>query len=110
MDITPNNNKIGETQITVVVSDGADQVSTSFKLILQETIKADPPLLSVSRNEDGGLIISWDGKGEIQSSSYLRDWQSIENANDPFLQGPVDGELRVGKDAKGSKFFRIIIP
>ena len=110
LDISPNNNKIGETQITVVVSDGTDQVSTSFKLTLQETVKVDPPVLSVSRHDDGGLIISWDGKGEIQYSSYLRDWQSLENANDPFLQGPVDGKLRVGKDAKGSKFFRIIIP
>ena len=110
LDISPNNNKIGETQITVVVSDGTDQVSTSFKLTLQETVKVDPPVLSVSRHDDGGLIISWDGKGEIQYSSYLRDWQSLENPNDPFLQGPFDGKLKVERDAKGSKFFRIIIP
>lgn len=110
LDISPINNKIGETHIKVVVSDGTDQISTTFKLTLQEKVKVEPPVLSVSRHDDGGLIISWDGKGEIQYSSDLKDWQSLENTNDPFLQGPIDGKLRVGKEAKGSKFFRIIIP
>ena len=110
LEILPNRDKIGETEITVVVSDGVNQVSTLFKVILQETVKADPPVLSISRNDDGGLIVSWDGKGQIQYSSYLRDWQVIGNANDPFLGVPNNGKLKIGKDAQGSKFFRVIVP
>jgi len=110
LEILPNRDKIGETEITVVVSDGANQVSASFKVILQETVKADPPVLSISRNDDGGLIVSWDGKGQIQYSSYLRDWQAIGDANDPFLGVPNNGKLKIGRDAQGSKFFRVIVP
>ena len=110
LEILPNRDKIGETEITVVVSDGTDKVSASFKLVLQETVKADPPVLSISRNDDGGLIVSWDGKGEIQYSSYLRDWQAIGDANDPFLGVPSNGKLKVGKDAQDRKFFRVVVP
>ena len=110
LEILPNRGKIGETEITVVVSDGVNQVSTLFKVILQETVKADPPVLSISRNDDGGLIVSWDGKGQIQYSSYLRDWQVIGDANDLFLGMPNNGKLKIGKDAQGSKFFRVIVP
>ena len=110
LEISPNRNKIGETEITVVVSDGTDKVSTSFKLTLQETVKVDPPVLSISRNDDGSLTISWDGTGEIQYSSYLRDWQKVADANDPFLSVPNDGMLKVGKEAEGRKYFRVIVP
>jgi hypothetical protein len=110
LEILPNRNKVGETEITVVVSDGTDQISTSFKLILQETVKADPPVLSISRNDDGGLIISWDGEGEIQYSSYLREWQAVGDVNDPFLGVPSNGKLKVGKDAQDRKFFRVVVP
>ena len=110
LEVSPNRNKIGETEITVVVSDGTDKVSTSFKLTLQETVKVDPPVLSISRNDDGSLTISWDGTGEIQYSSYLRDWQKVADANDPFLSFPNDGKLKVGKEAEGRKYFRVIIP
>ena len=101
MEIYPNRNKIGEVEITLIVSDGTDKVSTSFKLTLQETVKVNPPILSISRNDDGSLIISWDGKGEIQYSSYLRDWQKVADANDPFLSVSNDGKLKVGKEAEG---------
>ncbi len=54
LDITPLENAFGETDITVTVNDGIDEVSTTFKL----TINAvnDPPTISavepIEINED----------------------------------------------------------
>ena len=110
LGISPNGNKTGDTEITVVLSDGTDKVSATFKLTVIRTIKVDPPTLSISRNSDGRLTVSWTGKGEIQYSSHLKGWQSVGDANDPFLGAPKDGKLEVGSEAVGDKFFRIFVP
>ena len=45
--------------------------------------KGDQPILSLARGNDGGLTISWVGEGVLQSSTDLKNWESIENAAKP---------------------------
>ena len=57
MEITPTENAFGETEITVTVNDGFDEVSTTFKLTVNPV--NDPPTLSavdpIEINEDQSI-------------------------------------------------------
>ena len=62
--------------------------------------KGDQPILSLTRGDDGGLTISWVGEGVLQSSTDLKNWESIENAAKPHAVDAADAR----------KFFRMIQP
>ena len=62
--------------------------------------KGDQPILSLARSNDGGLTISWVGEGVLQSSTDLKNWESIENAAKPHAVDSADAR----------KFFRMIQP
>ena len=62
--------------------------------------KGDQPILSLTRGDDGGLTISWVGEGVLQSSTDLKNWESIENAAKPHAVDSADAH----------KFFRMIQP
>ena len=52
--------------------------------------KGDQPILSLARSNDGGLTISWVGEGVLQSSTDLKNWESIENAAKPHAVDAAD--------------------
>ena len=62
--------------------------------------KGDQPILSLARSNDGGLTISWVGEGVLQSSTDLKNWESIENAAKPHA---VDA-------AEARRFYRMVQP
>lgn len=62
--------------------------------------KGDQPMLSLARSNDGGLTISWVGEGVLQSSTDLKNWESIENAAKPHAVDPADGR----------RFYRMVQP
>ena len=62
--------------------------------------KGDQPILSLARSNDGGLTISWVGEGVLQSSTDLKNWESIENAAKPYAVDPADAR----------KFYRMAQP
>ena len=62
--------------------------------------KGDQPILSLARSNDGGLTISWVGEGVLQSSTDLKNWESIENAAKPHAVDPADAR----------KFYRMVQP
>ena len=62
--------------------------------------KGDQPILSLARSNDGGLTISWVGEGVLQSSTDLKNWDSIENAAKPHTVDPVDAR----------RFYRMVQP
>ena len=62
--------------------------------------KGDQPILSLSRSDDGGLTISWVGEGVLQSSTDLKNWESIENAAKPHAVDAADAR----------RFYRMIQP
>ena len=62
--------------------------------------KGDQPMLSLARSNDGGLTISWVGEGVLQSSTDLKNWESIENAAKPHAVDPADA----------LKFYRMVQP
>ena len=62
--------------------------------------KGDQPILSLARSNDGGLTISWVGEGVLQSSTDLKNWESIENAAKPHTVDPVDAR----------RFYRMVQP
>ena len=62
--------------------------------------KGDQPILSLARSNDGGLTISWVGEGVLQSSTDLKNWESIENAAKPHTVDPADAR----------RFYRMVQP
>ena len=62
--------------------------------------KGDQPILSLARSNDDGLTISWVGEGVLQSSTDLKNWESIENAAKPHAVDPADAR----------KFYRMVQP
>ena len=62
--------------------------------------KGDQPILSLARSNDGGLTISWVGEGVLQSSTDLKNWESIENAAKPHAVDPADAR----------RFYRMVQP
>jgi len=62
--------------------------------------KGDQPILSLARSNDGGLTILWVGEGVLQSSTDLKNWESIENAAKPHAVDPADAR----------KFYRMVQP
>ena len=62
--------------------------------------KGDQPILSLARSNDGGLTISWVGEGVLQSSTDLKNWDSIKNAAKPHTVDPVDAR----------RFYRMVQP
>ena len=62
--------------------------------------KGDQPILSLARSNDGGLTISWVGEGVLQSSTDLKNWESIENAAKPHTVDPADARI----------FYRMVQP
>ena len=62
--------------------------------------KGDQPILSLARSNDGGLTISWVGEGVLQSSTDLKNWESIENAAKPHTVDPADAR----------SFYRMVQP
>ena len=62
--------------------------------------KGDQPILSLARSNDGGLTILWMGEGVLQSSTDLKNWESIENAAKPHAVDPADAR----------KFYRMVQP
>ena len=62
--------------------------------------KGDQPILSLARSNDGGLTISWVGEGVLQSSTDLKNWESIENAAKPHTVEPADAR----------RFYRMVQP
>ena len=62
--------------------------------------KGDQPILSLARSNDGGLTISWVGEGVLQSSTDLKNWESIENAAKPHAADPADAR----------RFYRMVQP
>ena len=62
--------------------------------------KGDQPILSLARSNDGGLTISWVGEGVLQSSTDLKNWESIENAAKPHSVDPADAR----------RFYRMVQP
>ena len=62
--------------------------------------KGDQPILSLARSNDGGLTISWVGEGVLQSSTDLKNWESIENAAKPHTVDPADA----------LRFYRMVQP
>ena len=62
--------------------------------------KGDQPILSLARSNDGGLTISWVGEGVLQSSTDLKNWESIENAAKPHTVDP----------AVARRFYRMVEP
>ena len=62
--------------------------------------KGDQPILSLARSNDGVLTISWVGEGVLQSSTDLKNWESIENAAKPHAVDPADAR----------KFYRMVQP
>ena len=62
--------------------------------------KGDQPILSLARSNDGGLTISWVGEGVLQSSTDLKNWESIENAAKPHAVDAADAR----------RFYRMVQP
>lgn len=62
--------------------------------------KGDQPILNLARSNDGGLTISWVGEGVLQSSTDLKNWESIENAAKPHTVDPADAR----------RFYRMVQP
>ncbi len=62
--------------------------------------KGDQPILSLARSNDDGLTISWVGEGVLQSSTDLKNWESIENAAKPHTVDPADAR----------RFYRMVQP
>ena len=62
--------------------------------------KGDQPILSLARSNDEGLTISWVGEGVLQSSTDLKNWESIENAAKPHTVDPADAR----------RFYRMVQP
>ena len=62
--------------------------------------KGDQPILSLARSNDGGLTISWVGEGVLQSSTDLKNWESIENAAKPQAVDAADAR----------RFYRMVQP
>ena len=62
--------------------------------------EGDQPILSLARSNDGGLTISWVGEGVLQSSTDLKNWESIENAAKPHTVDPADAR----------RFYRMVQP
>ena len=62
--------------------------------------KGDQPILSLARSNDGGLTISWVGEGVLQSSTDLKNWESIENEAKPHTVDPADAR----------RFYRMVQP
>ena len=62
--------------------------------------KGDQPILSLARSNDGVLTISWVGEGVLQSSTDLKNWESIENAAKPHTVDPADAR----------RFYRMVQP
>ena len=62
--------------------------------------KGDQPILSLARSNDGGLTISWVGEGVLQSSTDLKNWDSIKNAAKPHTVDPADAR----------RFYRMVQP
>ena len=62
--------------------------------------KGDQPILSLARSNDDGLTISWVGEGVLQSSTDLKNWESIENAAKPHAVDPADAR----------RFYRMVQP
>ena len=62
--------------------------------------KGDQPILSLKRGNDGSLTISWVGEGVLQSSTDLKNWESIENAAKPHEVDAADAR----------RFYRMVQP
>ena len=62
--------------------------------------KGDQPILSLKRENDGSLKISWVGEGVLQSSTDLKNWEMIENAAKPHAVDAADAR----------RFYRMVQP
>ena len=86
-------------QFRVVAGEYKSEPET-IVITVQGLGKGDQPILSLARSNDGGLTISWVGEGVLQSSTDLKNWESIENAAKPHAVDSADAH----------KFFRMIQP
>ena len=62
--------------------------------------KGDQPILSLKLGNDGSLTISWMGEGVLQSSTDLKNWESIQNAAKPHAVDAADAR----------RFYRMVQP
>ena len=86
-------------QFRVVAGEYKSEPET-IVIIVQGLGKGDQPILSLARSNDGGLTISWVGEGVLQSSTDLKNWESIENAAKPHTVDPADARI----------FYRMVQP
>ena len=86
-------------QFRVVAGEYKSEPET-IVITVQGLGKGDQPILSLARSNDGGLTISWVGEGVLQSSTDLKNWESIENAAKPHTVDPADAR----------RFYRMVQP
>ena len=86
-------------QFRVVAGEYKSEPET-IVITVQGLGKGDQPILSLARNNNGGLTISWVGEGVLQSSNDLKNWESIENAAKPHTVDPADAR----------RFYRMVQP
>ena len=86
-------------QFRVVAGEYKSEPET-IVMTVQGLGKGDQPILSLARNNNGGLTISWVGEGVLQSSNDLKNWESIENAAKPHTVDPADAR----------RFYRMVQP